>query len=105
MLRDIGQLQRRLRDVDLVINDSFHPALLYMGMLPGWRRKVVHVYGASLKVALINNFAGMWPRPFARLFGWIVDRQIKQPAPASSMTSPTLSTTQTPQRCFACQPR
>ncbi|QVI75162.1 hypothetical protein [Pseudomonas syringae] len=76
MLRDIGQLQRRLRDVDLVINDSFHPALLYMGMLPGWRRKVVHVYGASLKVALINNFAGMWPRPFARLFGWIVDRQI-----------------------------
>ncbi len=76
MLRDILQLRRRLRSADLVINDSFHPALLYMGMLPGWRRKVVHVYGASLKVALLNNFAGMWPRQFGRLFGWIVGRQI-----------------------------
>lgn len=76
MLRDILQLRRRLRRVDLVINDSFHPALLYMGMLPGWRRQVVHVYGASLKVALLNNFAGMWPRQFGRLFGWIVGRQI-----------------------------
>ena len=76
MLRDIGRLRRRLHDADLVINDSFHPALLYMGMLPGWRRKVVHVYGASLKVALINNFEGLWPRQFGRLFGWIVGRQI-----------------------------
>lgn len=76
MLRDIGRLRRRLHHADLVINDSFHPALLYMGMLPGWRRKVVHVYGASLKVALINNFEGMWPRQFGRLFGWIVGRQI-----------------------------
>ncbi|NBF04101.1 hypothetical protein GV819_17585 [Pseudomonas sp. Fl5BN2] len=76
MLRDILRLGRRLRSADLVINDSFHPALLYMGMLPGWRRKVVHVYGASLKVALLNNFDGMWPRQFGRLFGWIVGRQI-----------------------------
>lgn len=76
MLRDILQLRRSLRDRDLVINDSFHPALLYMGMLPVWRRKVVHVYGASLKVALLNNFEGMWPPQFGRLFGWIVDRQI-----------------------------
>lgn len=76
MLRDILRLRRLLRDKDLVINDSFHPALLYMGMLPGWRRKVVHVYGASLKVALINNFEGMWPPQFGRLFGWIVDKQI-----------------------------
>nr|BFD42615.1 hypothetical protein FFPRI1PSEUD_41140 [Pseudomonas sp. FFPRI_1] len=76
MLRDMHRLGRRLRSVDRVINDSFHPALLYMGMLPGWRRKVVHVYGASLKVALLNNFQGMWPRQFGRLFGWIVGRQI-----------------------------
>ncbi|MCE4052337.1 hypothetical protein [Pseudomonas sp. Au-Pse12] len=76
MLRDILALRRRLRSVDLVINDSFHPALLYMGMLPGWRRQVVHVYGASLKVALLNNFSGLWPRQFGRLFGWIVGRQI-----------------------------
>lgn len=76
MLRDILYLRRRLPDVDLLINDSFHPALLYMGMLPGWRRKVVHVYGASLKVALLNNFDGLWPRQFGRLFAWIVGRQI-----------------------------
>ncbi|MBU6959594.1 hypothetical protein KRR23_17875 [Pseudomonas sp. CVAP len=76
MLRDIIRLGRRLRSADLVINDSFHPALLYMGMLPGWRRKIVHVYGASLKVALLNNFEGMSPRWFGRLFGWIVGRQI-----------------------------
>lgn len=76
MLRDIRQLRHQFRDADLVINDSFHPALLYMGMLPVWRRKVVHIYGKSLKVALINNFEGMWLRPFARLFGWIVSRQL-----------------------------
>lgn len=76
MLRDILHLRRRWRGVDLVINDSFHPALLYMGMLPGWRRKVVHVYGASLKRALLNNFEGLWPQQFGRLFGWIVGRQI-----------------------------
>lgn len=76
MLRDIWQLQRQFRDADLVINDSFHPALIYMGMLPIWRRKVVHIYGTSLKAALINNYEGMWPRPFARLFGWIVGRQL-----------------------------
>ncbi|PVZ85964.1 hypothetical protein C9426_17835 [Serratia sp. S1B] len=78
MLRDIWQLQRQLRDADMMINDSFHPALIYMGMLPVWRHKVVHIYGTSLKVALINNFEGMWLRPFARLFGWIVSRQLKR---------------------------
>ncbi|MGF6114333.1 hypothetical protein [Pseudomonas frederiksbergensis] len=76
MFRDIVRLRDKLRSVDLVINDSFHPALLFMGTVPGWRHKVVHVYGASLKVALINNFEGMWPRAFGRLFGWIVGRQI-----------------------------
>ncbi|WP_025122064.1 MULTISPECIES: hypothetical protein [unclassified Serratia (in: enterobacteria)] len=76
MLRDIWQLQRLFRDADIVINDSFHPALIYMGMLPVWRRKVVHIYGTSLKVALLKNFEGMWSRPFARLFGWIVGRQL-----------------------------
>lgn len=76
MLRDILQLRRRLHHADLLINDSFHPALLFIGSIPGWRRKVVHVYGASLKVALLNNFEGMWPRQFGRLFGWIVGQQI-----------------------------
>lgn len=78
MLRDIWQLQRQLKNADMVINDSFHPALIYMGMLPVWRHKVVHIYGTSLKVALINNFEGMWLRPFARLFGWIVSRQLER---------------------------
>ena len=31
MLRDIARLRAIVRDADLVINDSFHPALLFMG--------------------------------------------------------------------------
>jgi len=77
MLRDILRLRRRLRGVDLILNDSFHPALLVMGMLPGWRRKIAHVYGASLRAALQGNFDGRLPRPvaalFARLIGWQID--------------------------------
>ena len=49
MLRDIARLRAIVRDADLVINDSFHPALLFMGAMPGWRRRIVHVYGGSLR--------------------------------------------------------
>ncbi|WP_318241478.1 hypothetical protein [Xanthomonas bonasiae] len=82
MLRDILRLRRRLRGVDLILNDSFHPALLVMGMLPGWRRKIMHVYGASLRAALQGNFDGRLPRPvaalFARLIGWQIDAAAAQ---------------------------
>lgn len=47
LLRDVLQLQRRLREVDLVLNDSFHPALLVMGMLPVWRHKIVQSTAAA----------------------------------------------------------
>lgn len=68
MLRDIWRLRRLMADVDLLVNDSFHPALLVMGCLPGWRRKVVHVYGASLRRALQSNFHGRLPHWLARAF-------------------------------------
>lgn len=68
MLSDIARLRGLLRDADLVVNDSFHPALLAMGCLPPWRRKVVHVYGASLRHALESNFQGRVPAWLARLF-------------------------------------
>jgi len=68
MLRDIWRLRRQLSSFDLVLNDSFHPALLMMGCLPGWRRKVVHIYGASLLQALLNNFRGRLPNWLARSF-------------------------------------
>lgn len=68
MLRDIWRLHRQLRTVDLLVNDSFHPALLVMGWLPGWRRKIVHVYGASLRQALEDNFKGRLPAWLARAF-------------------------------------
>ncbi len=68
MLRDIWRLRRLMADVDLLVNDSFHPALLVMGCLPGWRRKVVHVYGASLRRALQSNFHGRLPHWLARGF-------------------------------------
>lgn len=76
MLRDVGRLRVLLREADLVVNDSFHPALLLMGWLPVWRRKVVHVYGASLRRALETNFRGRMPLAVARLFGAIVAWQI-----------------------------
>ncbi|MDC8757091.1 hypothetical protein [Janthinobacterium fluminis] len=76
MLRDIWRLRAELRGADLVINDSFHPALLFMGCVPGWRRKVVHVYGASLRHALETNFHARVPGWLARLFGRIVALQI-----------------------------
>lgn len=76
MLRDVWRLRAHFRDADLVVNDSFHPALLLMGWLPLWRRKVVHVYGASLRHALETNFGGRMPGFVARLFGRIVAWQI-----------------------------
>jgi len=76
MWRDITRLRPVVREADLVINDSFHPALLVMGALPRWRRKIVHVYGGSLRRALIANFEGRLPAALARLFGKIVSWQI-----------------------------
>ncbi|MBN3833330.1 hypothetical protein [Burkholderia sp. Ac-20344] len=76
MLRDIARLRAIVRDADLVINDSFHPALLFMGAMPRWRRCVVHVYGGSLRRALTANFDARLPRVLARAFAQIVDWQI-----------------------------
>lgn len=76
MWRDIWRLRRVLRDADLVINDSFHPALLCMGCLPGWRGKVVHVYGASLRHALETNFSGRVPGLLSGLFHRVIALQI-----------------------------
>ncbi|RQR51905.1 hypothetical protein DIE21_14160 [Burkholderia sp. Bp9140] len=76
MLRDIARLRAIVRDADLVINDSFHPALLFMGAMPGWRRRVVHVYGGSLRRALTTNFDARLPRMLARAFARVVDWQI-----------------------------
>ena len=76
MPRDILRLRDWMGASDLVVNDSFHPALLFMGAMPGWRRKVVHVYGASLRHALETNFHTRLPDAAARLFGRIVAWQI-----------------------------
>lgn len=77
MLRDILRLRAVFRSNDLVVNDSFHPALLFMGCLPGWRRKVVHVYGATLREALQTNFSGRLPgwmaKAFSRIVAWQID--------------------------------
>jgi hypothetical protein len=76
MLRDVLRLRRQLRGTHLLVNDSFHPAVLFMGALPFWRRKVVHVYGGSLRQALTSNFEGNYPGFFSRLFKRVVDWQI-----------------------------
>ena len=76
MLKDMRYLVRRMQDCDLVINDSFHPALLCMGSVPWWGKKVIHIYGGSLRAALISNFEGRLPSWVARAFGAIVGGQI-----------------------------
>jgi len=76
MLRDITVLRRWMRDADLIVDDSFHPALLCMGCMPGWRRKVVHVYGGSLRRALETNFSGRAPLGLAPLFRRLIAWQI-----------------------------
>lgn len=77
MLRDIVRLWPRLRRADLVLNDSFHPALLTLGSLPPWRSKIVHIFGTSLRQALEQNFAGrtqaLLARTFARLIAWQIE--------------------------------
>jgi hypothetical protein len=72
MLRDIRRLSRRATGVDLIVNDSFHPALLVMGGLNPWRRKTVHVYGWSLRESLERNFMGRMLGPWAHFFRWLV---------------------------------
>lgn len=76
MLRDMLRLHRALRGAHLLINDSFHPAALFLGMLPPGRRKVLHVYGASLREAVLSNFDGEHPGIFGRLFRRVVAWQI-----------------------------
>jgi len=72
MLRDIWRLSQRSSGVDLIINDSFHPALLVMGGLNPWRRRTVHVYGWSLRESLQQNFMGRMLGPWAHFFHWWV---------------------------------
>ena len=72
MLRDIWRLSRQVARVDLVVNDSFHPALLVMGGLNPWRRRTVHVYGWSLRESLQQNFMGRMLGPWAHFFHWWV---------------------------------
>jgi hypothetical protein len=72
MLRDIRRLSRRIAGVDLIVNDSFHPALLVMGGLKPWRRRTVHVYGWSLRESLQQNFMGRMLGPWAHFFHWWV---------------------------------
>ncbi|NRR30777.1 hypothetical protein HSX11_11370 [Oxalobacteraceae bacterium] len=76
MLRDVWRLRAIMREATLVINDSFHPALLFMGCMPRWRHKVVHVYGTSLRHALETNFKHRVPGWLATLFGRVVALQI-----------------------------
>ncbi len=78
MLRDIFKLRKHLRQADLVINDSFHPAILFMTLVPRWRRKIVHVYGVSLRVALEDkeNYAALLPKWIAEKCRRVVNRLI-----------------------------
>jgi hypothetical protein len=72
MLRDICRLARHFSGVDLIVNDSLHPAFLLMGGLDPWRKRAVHIYGWSLRESLEENFIGRLWGPAARFFRWWV---------------------------------
>ena len=72
MLRDICRLARHFAAVDLIVNDSLHPAFLLMGGLDPWRNRAVHIYGWSLRESLEENFIGRLWGPIARFFRWWV---------------------------------
>lgn len=75
-LRDMWFLQRRFQQFNIVINDSFHPALLIMGSLPSWKNKIIHVFGSSLREALESNFSGRLPKWLSNTFRRIIAWQI-----------------------------
>ena len=72
MLRDGCRLAQRFNGVDLIVSDSFHPALLVMGGLYPWRKRSVHVYGWSLRESLEQNFVGRLWKPCSYFFRWWV---------------------------------
>jgi hypothetical protein len=56
LVRDLRWLGRKRDDCDLVVNDSFHPALLAATLLPfGQRSRVVNVYGEHLRAAVTRE--------------------------------------------------
>jgi hypothetical protein len=66
--RDLSWLTERAEGAGLVVNDSFHPALLASPLVGARLPPQVHVYGTHLRAALVDNFAGRAPRPLARAF-------------------------------------
>jgi hypothetical protein len=71
--RDLPWLEERARGASLIVNDSFHPALLLAhrfrrGTLP----PVVHVYGHELRRAVEDNYARRWPTVLERIYRRVI---------------------------------
>jgi hypothetical protein len=73
--KDLATLRARAAGADLVVNDSFHPALLLAPWLaPRSGMRIVHVYGEHLRDAVVAHFKGRAPRAFAEFFGRSIER-------------------------------
>jgi UDP:flavonoid glycosyltransferase YjiC (YdhE family) len=60
-LRDLAWLERRADGAALVVDDSFHPALLAASLVPGdIGRKLVHLHGENTRRAVLDS-AGSGP--------------------------------------------
>lgn len=72
--RDLRRLERFTQNVDLVVNDSFHPALLLVRSLRPWTRlpPIVHVYGKHLRQAVEENYERRWPAFLERIYRRII---------------------------------
>lgn len=67
--RDLDTLAAHAARADLVINDSFHPALIVAPVLARCRSmRVVHVYAHELRAAVQSHYFERLPRPVARAF-------------------------------------
>lgn len=59
-LRDLRWLEERARGASLIVNDSFHPALLLAAFTsPSIAQRLVHVHGENMRKA-VDTYFGRW---------------------------------------------
>lgn len=78
LLKDLFQLSRKLPEYDLVINDSFQPAALFLPVLNrNARAKIVHIFGDTLQDSVTNHLDTRWPKFCADIYRYSIKQQIK----------------------------
>jgi hypothetical protein len=78
LMKDLFLLSRKLSKYDLVINDSFQPAALFLPVINrSARSKLVNVFGDTLQESVIHHLDKRSPKFLAGLYRKLIKRQIK----------------------------